>query len=102
MHRRHAKPLLEAVDAPSISPGFPKPFRTIEAPSAASARAIPSPIPLVEPVTTATLPCNGRMAARSSGATFMFMATSARLTGDRRAPSQFAETSGNAGSLPFR
>src|ERR1700686_18007 len=42
----------------SISPASPKPFSMISAPSAASARAIPSPIPLVEPVTNATLPFN--------------------------------------------
>ena len=40
---------------PSASP---KPFKTICAPCLANALAMPSPIPLVEPVTKAVLPCN--------------------------------------------
>src|SRR5215217_6443728 len=39
-----------------ISPGLPKPLITTEAPAETKALAIPSPIPLVEPVTIATLP----------------------------------------------
>src|SRR3954464_11803872 len=39
-----------------MSPGSPKPLRATLAPSAASARAIPRPIPLVEPVTNAVRP----------------------------------------------
>ena len=38
----------------SDASGSPNPFRAISAPSAASARAMPSPMPLVEPVTSAT------------------------------------------------
>ncbi len=40
----------------SICPASPNPFSMISAPAVASARAMPSPIPLVDPVTTATLP----------------------------------------------
>ena len=40
----------------SISSAGPKPLSTILAPCPASAVAIPSPIPLVEPVTIAVLP----------------------------------------------
>ena len=40
----------------SMAAASPKPFSITFAPSAASARAIPSPMPLVEPVTSADLP----------------------------------------------
>src|SRR4051794_26244676 len=40
----------------SMSAGAPMPLSTILAPSAAKARAIASPMPLVDPVTTAVLP----------------------------------------------
>ena len=40
----------------SISAGSPKPLSITFAPSAASARAMASPMPEVEPVTSATLP----------------------------------------------
>jgi hypothetical protein len=40
----------------AISPGSPNPLIISFAPSAASARAIASPMPDVEPVTSATLP----------------------------------------------
>src|SRR5947209_662291 len=40
----------------SISAGVPMPLSTMLAPSAAKARAIASPMPLVDPVTTAVLP----------------------------------------------
>jgi hypothetical protein len=39
-----------------MSAAAPKPFSTICTPSAANARAIPRPMPLVEPVTNATFP----------------------------------------------
>ncbi len=39
-----------------MSAGAPMPLRTILAPAAAKARAYASPMPLVEPVTTAVLP----------------------------------------------
>ncbi|MEI8396186.1 MAG: hypothetical protein WCF85_15735 [Rhodospirillaceae bacterium] len=42
----------------SISAESPKPFSVILAPAEANALARPSPIPLVEPVITATRPCN--------------------------------------------
>jgi hypothetical protein len=35
-----------------------QPFRTMSAPAAARARAMPRPMPLVDPVTTADLPVN--------------------------------------------
>ena len=41
-----------------LSAASPNPFSMIAAPSAASARAMPNPIPLVEPVTNATFPFN--------------------------------------------
>jgi hypothetical protein len=40
----------------ATSSGLPKPLRTISEPAAAKARAVPKPIPLVEPVTSDTLP----------------------------------------------
>src|SRR5713101_4051351 len=42
----------------SMSAGAPIPLRTISAPALAKARAYASPMPLVEPVTTAVLPVN--------------------------------------------
>src|SRR3954449_10302240 len=42
----------------SISPASPKPFSTRSAPSFASSVAMPRPMPLVDPVTMATLPFN--------------------------------------------
>ena len=47
---------LSSVISLSIRAWSPKPFSRISARSAASARAMPSPMPLVEPVTNATLP----------------------------------------------
>src|SRR6185437_731008 len=41
-----------------MAAGSPKPFSTMSQPSAASAVAMASPIPLVEPVTIAVLPFN--------------------------------------------
>ena len=56
-----------------MSSGLPKPLSTIAEPAAASARAMPSPMPLVEPVTSDTLPSSdGRADAAASGAC-MFM-----------------------------
>jgi hypothetical protein len=40
----------------SMSAASPNPFRTMSLPREASARAMPSPMPLVEPVTSASLP----------------------------------------------
>jgi hypothetical protein len=40
----------------AISPALPKPFSTTTDPASASARAMPSPMPLVEPVISETLP----------------------------------------------
>ena len=37
----------------------PKPLITSDAPASANARAMPSPMPLVDPVTRATLPASG-------------------------------------------
>src|SRR5438477_10236496 len=42
----------------SISAGAPMPLRTMSAPALANARAYASPMPLVDPVTTAVLPVN--------------------------------------------
>src|SRR6185437_12437099 len=42
----------------SIMPGSPKPLSMMAQPSAANAVAMPRPMPLVEPVTIAALPCN--------------------------------------------
>src|SRR5256885_5594407 len=42
----------------SISAGATMPLRTMSAPALAKARAYASPIPLVDPVTTAVLPVN--------------------------------------------
>src|SRR5690349_12741510 len=42
----------------TISAASPNPFRIISAPCAANALAMPRPIPLVDPVTTATFPFN--------------------------------------------
>src|SRR5579885_128426 len=41
----------------------PSPFKTTAQPWAASALAMPSPMPLVDPVTIATLPASGRPGA---------------------------------------
>src|SRR5271165_291495 len=49
----------------SICAASPKPFSMTSAPSAASARATPSPIPLVDPVTSATLPARPMTSAPS-------------------------------------
>src|SRR3954454_15301013 len=53
---------------------MPKPFSTTAEPASASARAIPSPMPLVEPVTSETLPVNGRRAATPFVLSWIFMA----------------------------
>ncbi len=42
----------------SIAVASPKPLRMTFAPSRANARAMPRPMPLVEPVTSAVFPCN--------------------------------------------
>src|SRR5262249_4911475 len=53
-----------------------RPLRTISEPAAASARAMPSPIPLVEPVTSDTLPSRALRVLLFSGLMAMFMAQS--------------------------
>jgi hypothetical protein len=57
----------------SISAARPRPFSTTSAPAAASARAIPRPMPLVDPVISATLPARTR-AADACGLTDIFTA----------------------------
>src|SRR5712664_3047893 len=52
------KSLSMAARSFSMSAGAPMPLRTILAPAPAKARAYASPMPLVEPVTTAVLPVN--------------------------------------------
>jgi len=47
-----------SASAASMAALEPKPLRSTAAPCVASVRAMPSPIPLVEPVTTATRPFN--------------------------------------------
>src|SRR4051812_10569279 len=44
----------------AISSVLPKPLSTMLEPAAAKARAMPSPIPLVDPVTIDTLPASAR------------------------------------------
>src|SRR6516164_5709145 len=60
----------------AISSGLPKPLRTISEPAAAKALAMPRPIPLVDPVTSDTLPASTSRAAMFSGLMAMFMARS--------------------------
>jgi len=57
----------------AISSGLPKPLRTISEPAAAKALAMPRPIPLVDPVTSDTLPASTSRAATFSGLMAMFM-----------------------------
>src|SRR5262245_35923254 len=58
----------------AISSGLPKPLRTISEPAAAKARAMPRPIPLVEPVTSDTLPARAAPGLTiASGLMAMFM-----------------------------
>jgi len=56
-----------------ISSGFPKPLSTTADPAAARARAMPRPIPLVEPVISDTRPESGRAAASSLSVRGLFM-----------------------------
>ena len=56
--RAHAVVAFDPLRMASISPGSPKPFNTRLAPSLAGSLAIPSPMPLVDPVTMATLSFN--------------------------------------------
>ena len=62
----------------SISSGLPKPLRTTAEPAAASARAIPRPMPLVEPVTKDTLSLSGCAAATPRSVMAMFMGRTLR------------------------
>src|SRR6266508_5352083 len=65
-----------------ISSGLPKPFRTTGEPAAARARAIPSPIPLVEPVTKDTLSLSGLAVETPRSLMAIFMAGTPRLADD--------------------
>src|SRR5436190_16055366 len=56
-----------------ISAATPRPLSTTADPASASARAMPRPIPLVDPVTRETLPASGRVAAAPCVLTWMFM-----------------------------
>jgi len=58
----------------ATSSGLPNPLRTMSEPAAASARAMPSPIPLVEPVTSESLPASVGPAATFCGLMATFMA----------------------------
>ncbi len=63
----------DQIIAINLSSASPKPLSTTAEPAAASARAMPSPMPLVEPVTSETLPASARdMSLRGSGV-WMFM-----------------------------
>ena len=53
---RTSKSRRSATGRRRCSSGLPKPLRTISDPAAANARAMPRPIPLVEPVTSDTRP----------------------------------------------
>ena len=64
------------VCACATSSGLPNPLRTMSEPAAASARAMPSPIPLVEPVTSDSLPASVCPAVTFSGLMATFMARS--------------------------
>lgn len=59
----------------ATSSGLPKPLRTISEPAAAKARAMPKPIPLVDPVISDTLPVSASRLLIFSGLTVMFMTT---------------------------
>src|SRR6266566_7036536 len=59
----------------ATSSGLPKPLRTISEPEAAKARAMPKPIPLVDLVTSDTLPASASLLLIFSGSTAMFMTT---------------------------
>jgi hypothetical protein len=58
----------------ATSSGLPKPLSTISEPAAASARAMPNPMPLVEPVTRETLPASDELVLIFAGLMAMFMA----------------------------
>src|SRR5215207_5029457 len=66
-----------------MSAAGPSPFSTTAEPASASAQAIPSPMPLVEPVTSETLPASGRAAATPCVLSWIFMAV---LSGGDSAP----------------
>ena len=58
LSKRTTTPCISAirVRSASISAGSPKPFKTILQPCAANSSAIPSPMPLVDPVTSTVFP----------------------------------------------
>jgi hypothetical protein len=64
-----------------MSSALPKPLSTIAEPALASARAMPSPMPLVEPVRSETRPASGRAMVSSFFVTGLFIA---RLRGFAR------------------
>src|SRR6516165_10324872 len=78
--------------ASAILSGVPKPLRTISDPAAASARAMPRPIPLVDPVTSETRPQSARAAAMLSDlmATFMIGAPE-RIARFQRGPKSMSD-----------
>ena len=63
----------------ATSSGLPNPLRTMLEPAAASARAMPSPIPLVEPVTSDTLSASVGPSVTFSGLMATFMARNLRV-----------------------
>src|SRR6476620_2283937 len=75
----------------SISAGAPMPLRTILAPAPAKARAYASPMPLVEPVTTAVLPVNVPIVVLLSG-----------CGGHRDIPCEIVGHHGLSGLWPFQ
>ena len=85
----------------AMSSGLPKPLSTIAAPCAASARAMPRPMPLVEPVTSATLPSSERDASIVRDGVAMFMAAS-QGRAFRPANCRIRPRGGNADWLPSR
>jgi hypothetical protein len=64
--------------ASAMLSGVPKPLRTISDPAAASARAMPRPMPLVDPVTSETRPASARTAVMVSDLIGTFMIRDSR------------------------
>src|SRR6202008_4405571 len=73
----------------SISLGSPKPFKTTSAPSLASSFAMPSPMPLVDPVMIATLPFN-------MGKSFQCLVWGQMTIGHRRSATRLGAARGDA------
>src|SRR5215211_7049785 len=72
----------------------------MSAPAAAKARAMPRPMPLVEPVTSATLPARAARVLIFSGLTAMFMSKASSLSGSQCAGA--GRTNANADWLRAR